>query len=73
MEHRGVRYDIRRGLGRDEWVWSVYTPEEKAGPCPAIGPMPRYGQSGVIDLWFLRKGLPRSPTAELEPRVSKRA
>ena len=32
MEHRGVRYELRRGLGNDEWVWTVYTPALRADP-----------------------------------------
>ena len=26
MEYRGFRYEIRRALGRDQWVWTVYIP-----------------------------------------------
>ena len=31
MEHRGVRFELRRALGNDEWVWTVYTPAPKEG------------------------------------------
>jgi hypothetical protein len=31
MEYRGFRYEIRRALGRDQWVWTVYIPEPKTG------------------------------------------
>jgi hypothetical protein len=31
MEYRGVRYELRRALGQNEWVWTVYTPEPKNG------------------------------------------
>ena len=31
MEHRGVRYELRRAVGNNEWVWTVYTPAPKQG------------------------------------------
>ena len=31
MEYRGFRYEIRRAVGRDQWVWTVYIPEPKSG------------------------------------------
>jgi hypothetical protein len=29
MEYRGVQYDIKKGIERDEWVWVVHTPNNK--------------------------------------------
>jgi hypothetical protein len=31
MEYRGFRYEIRRALGRNQWVWTVSIPEPKSG------------------------------------------
>ena len=31
MEHRGIRFEVRRALGARQWVWSVYTPHRMQG------------------------------------------
>jgi magnesium transporter len=31
MEYRGIRYDIKQGIERDEWAWVVHTPKAKEG------------------------------------------
>jgi hypothetical protein len=31
MEYRGIRYDIKKGIERDEWVWVVHTPKPREG------------------------------------------
>ena len=31
MEHRGIRFDVKMAVGRNEWVWTVHTPKPKQG------------------------------------------
>jgi hypothetical protein len=31
MEHRGIQYEIKKGIGRDEWAWVVHTPNPREG------------------------------------------
>jgi hypothetical protein len=31
MQYRGIRYDIKKGIGRDEWAWVIHTPKRKEG------------------------------------------
>jgi hypothetical protein len=31
MEYRGIRYNIKQRIERDEWVWVVHTPKPKEG------------------------------------------
>jgi hypothetical protein len=46
MEYRGFRYEIRRALGPDQWVWTVYIPEPKSGNL-ATAPTPRFVLDGL--------------------------
>jgi hypothetical protein len=31
MEHRGIRYEVKKGIGKNEWVWLIHTPKLKQG------------------------------------------
>jgi hypothetical protein len=31
VEHRGIEYEIKRGIGANAWVWIVHTPTPKQG------------------------------------------
>jgi hypothetical protein len=31
MEYRGIQYDIKKGIERDEWAWVVHTPKPMEG------------------------------------------
>jgi hypothetical protein len=57
MEYRGVRYEIKRGLGRGEWVWSVYTPE-KIGNVSGDWTYATIRARRVIDGWRQREARP---------------
>jgi hypothetical protein len=51
MEHRGVRYELRRALGNDEWVWTVYTPAPKQGNVSGDRYFAMQRAMSVIDRW----------------------
>jgi hypothetical protein len=25
VEHQGIKYEVKRGIGKDEWVWIIHT------------------------------------------------
>jgi hypothetical protein len=51
MEHRGVRFELRRALGNDEWVWTVYTPAPKQGNVSGDRYFAMQRAMSVIDRW----------------------
>jgi hypothetical protein len=52
MEHRGVRYELRRALGKDEWVWTVYTPARKQGNVTGDRYFAVQRAISVINRWY---------------------
>jgi hypothetical protein len=64
MEHRGVRYELRRALGNDEWVWTVYTPGPKQGYVSGDRYFAMQRAISVIDRWCGRnaEGVPSQAT-----------
>jgi hypothetical protein len=54
MEHRGVRYELRRALGNGEWVWTVYTPALKQGQVSGDRHFAMQRAMSVIDRWCAR-------------------
>ena len=64
MEHRGVRYELRRALGNDEWVWTVYTPAPKQGYVSGDRYFAMQRAISVIDRWCGRnaEGVPSQAT-----------
>jgi hypothetical protein len=66
MEHRGVRYELRRALGNDEWVWTVYTPAPKQGNVSGDRYFAMQRAMSVIDQWFERNPAAGYPQAALE-------
>jgi hypothetical protein len=65
MEHRGVRYELRRALGNDEWVWTVYTPGPKQGNVSGDRYFAMQRAMSVIDRWCGRnEGAPAQTTQE---------
>jgi len=61
MEYRGVRYELRRALGQNEWVWTVYTPEPKNGQVAGDRTYATLRAKRVIDTWCLREQAPAGP------------
>jgi hypothetical protein len=51
MEHRGVRFELRRALGNDEWVWTVYTPAPRQGNVSGDRYFAMQRAMNVIDRW----------------------
>ena len=31
MQYRGIKYDIKKGIKRDEWTWVIHTPKPREG------------------------------------------
>jgi hypothetical protein len=58
MEYRGFRYEIRRALGRDQWVWTVYTPEPKSGKVVGDRTYATLRAKRVIDILCRSDGAP---------------
>ena len=66
MEHRGVRYELRRALGNDEWVWTVYTPAPKQGYVSGDRYFAMQRAMSVIDRWCGRNAESVPPQASQE-------
>jgi hypothetical protein len=43
MEHRGVRYEIKKGIERNRWVWIVHT-----SPIPREGSIEGTRQAAIL-------------------------
>jgi hypothetical protein len=51
MQYRGIRYDVKMALGRDEWVWTVYTVQPKQGKVSGGRWVAVERVERVIDTW----------------------
>jgi len=54
MRYRGIEYEIKAGVGRNEWIWIVQTPKPRRGS--VIGSRQRaiFVAEKAIDAWCLR-------------------
>ena len=71
MEHRGVRFELRRALGNDEWVWTVYTPGPKQGNVSGDRYFAMQRAMSVIDRWCGRNSESVSPQATQEASMGR--
>ncbi len=71
MEHRGVRYELRRALGNDEWVWTVYTPAPKQGYVSGDRYFAMQRAMSVIDRWCGRNAESVPPQASQEASMGR--
>jgi len=71
MEHRGVRYELRRALGNDEWVWTVYTPAPKQGNVSGDRYFAMQRAMSVIDKWCGRNAESVPPQATQEASMGR--
>src|SRR3954471_22426406 len=71
MEHRGVRYELRRALGNDEWVWTVYTPAPKQGNVSGDRYFAMQRAMSVIDRWCGRNAESVPPQATQEASMGR--
>ena len=71
MEHRGVRFELRRALGNDEWVWTVYTPAPKEGYVSGDRYFAMQRAMSVIDRWYGRNAESVPPQASQEASMGR--
>jgi len=71
MEHRGVRFELRRALGNDEWVWTVYTPAPKQGNVSGDRYFAMQRAMSVIDKWCGRNAESVPPQATQEASMGR--
>ena len=71
MEHRGVRYELRRALGNNEWVWTVYTPAPKQGYVSGDRYFAMQRAMSVIDRWCGRNAESVPPQASQEASMGR--
>jgi hypothetical protein len=51
VDHRGIRYEIKRAIGKNEWVWIIYTPTPKQGNITGPWDGAVYAAVRAIDRW----------------------
>lgn len=74
MEYRGLRYEIRRTIGKDTWLWTVYTPEEKSGTVTGDRTYATLRAKRMIDIWCLRNCAPAAVvTGKRQPNLLRGA
>jgi hypothetical protein len=56
MEHRHIEYAVRMAPGRDQWVWTVHTPNPRKGIVSGDRLLAISRAEKVIDAWYQRKG-----------------
>jgi hypothetical protein len=56
MEHRHIEYAVRMAPGRDQWVWTVHTPNPRKGIISGNRLLAISRAEKVIDAWYQRKG-----------------
>jgi len=56
MEHRHIEYAVRMAPGRDQWVWTVHTPNPRKGIVSGDRRLAISRAEKVIDAWYQRKG-----------------
>ena len=71
MEHRGVRFELRRALGYDEWVWTVYTPAPKQKHVSGDRYFAMQRAMSVIDRWCGRNAESVPPQASQEASMGR--
>jgi hypothetical protein len=71
MEHRGVRYELSRALGNDEWVWTVYTPAPKQGNVSGDRYFAMQRAMSVIDRWCGRNAESVPPKGTQEASMGR--
>jgi hypothetical protein len=54
MEHRGIRYEVKKGIGKNEWVWLIHTPKLKQGKIAGDRDRAVYAAMRAIDHWCYR-------------------
>jgi hypothetical protein len=71
MEHRGVRFELRRALGNDEWVWTVYTPAPRQGNVSGDRYFAMQRAMSVIDRWCGRNAESASPQTTQDATIGR--
>jgi hypothetical protein len=66
MQYRGIEYDIRVGIGRNEWVWVIHTRKPRQGKSIGSRNTAVFHAEKAIDTWctrFPEQCTPRPPVA----------
>jgi hypothetical protein len=55
VEHQGIEYEIKRGIGRAEWVWIVHTSPSREGKVHGTRERAIYAAVQAIERWRHRR------------------
>ena len=56
MEHRGVRYDIKVALGRNQWIWVAHiSPKPRQGSIEGPRRLAVAAAEKVIERWWKQR------------------
>jgi hypothetical protein len=58
MEHKGVRYEIRIGIAREQWLVAIYLPDKKLPKERTVVGTRRDAEieaSSIIDAWMRKR------------------
>jgi hypothetical protein len=58
MEHKGVRYEIRIGIAREQWLVAIYLPDKKLPKERTVVGTRRDAEieaSSIIDAWLRKR------------------
>ena len=56
MEHRGVRYEIKRAIGKNQWVWIVHSsPRPRQGSIEGTRQAAILAAERTINIWWQRR------------------
>jgi hypothetical protein len=71
MEHRGVRYEIKMAIGKNQWTWIVHTsPSSRQGSIEGTRQAAIRAAERTINNWWHKKhGRKAARVAELSPRL----
>ncbi len=67
MERQGIAYDIKMGLGENQWVWTIHTPNPRSGRVTGSRRRAIAAAQKAIDVWCYKH------PAFCAPRPSPRA
>ena len=56
MEHRGVRYEIKKAIERNQWIWIVHTsPRSRQGQIEGTRQAAILVAERAINIWWKRR------------------
>ena len=75
MEHRCVRYEIKRAIGKNQWVWIVHSsPRPRQGSIEGTRQAAVLAAERTINIWWQRRhGRDAVRVAETGQRLKREA